>query len=244
MGKYHKVAVYAFDGAEDIYLVAPFSSSGTSSRGVAGLERFRGRDPSTNLHGAIVKASQVLADTVARAKTPLRFGTLVVFTDGTDRSGRVPFDDMKTALDAHDHPVYAIGVGGELDEKTLSRIGRAGHWLVAEGSAMDEAFQTAAARIVGHTRSHYLLSYCSPARAGKHRVTIEAVSQEKLHGRASYDFDATGFGPNCDPTAPPPFALRARPVGPARPSRPARPAAAPVASNRAPAPSNPEQGDY
>ena len=185
MGRYQKVAVYAFDGAEEIYPIVPFTgSAGASSRAVSALDRFEGRDPSTNLHGAIVRATRVLDQAVDRARAPLRFGTLVVFTDGTDRSGRVTFADMQKALDDSKHPVFAIGVGGEMDERTLSRIGRAGHWLVSDRAAIDRAFQTAAERIVGQTRSHYLLSYCSPARAGKHRVTIEAVTPRAFAQRA------------------------------------------------------------
>ena len=178
--------------------------------------------------------------------TPLRFGTLVVFTDGTDRSGRVTFADMQKALDDHPHPVFAIGVGGEMDERTLSRIGRAGHWLVADRAAIDQAFQTAAERIVGQTRSHYLLSYCSPARAGKHRVTIEAVTQEPSRsGRVSYDFDAAGFGPGCDPTAAPPFSMKGR-TKLREPREPRPPRGKPVMATapNAPAAANPEQGDY
>lgn len=249
VGRYQKVAVYAFDGAEDIYPIVPFTTSaGASARAVSALGAFEGRDPSTNLHGAIVRATAVLSQTVDRARTPLRFGTLVVFTDGTDRSGRVTFADMQKALDDHPHPVYAIGVGGEMDERTLSRIGRAGHWLVSDRGAIDRAFQTAAERIVGQTRSHYLLSYCSPARAGKHRVTIEAISPEpSRRGRVSYDFDATGFGPGCDPTAAPPFSMKGR-TRAREPREPRAPRGKPViatapASTPRPA-DNPEQGDY
>jgi hypothetical protein len=158
----------------------------------------------------------------------------------------VTFADMQKALDDHPHPVFAIGVGGEMDERTLSRIGRAGHWLVADRSAIDQAFQTAAERIVGQTRSHYLLSYCSPARAGKHRVTIEAITPEpSRRGRVSYDFDAAGFGPGCDPTAAPPFSMKGR-TRAREPRVPRVPRGKPVvaAAPGSQTADNPEQGDY
>jgi hypothetical protein len=261
VGKYQRVAVYAFDGAPGIHAVAPFGAAPAASArasAIAALAQFRPRDPSTNLHGAVVRASDLLAETVSRARTPLRFGTLVVFTDGTDRAGRVSPADVRKALDGHDHEVFAIGVGQEIDEGTLSRIGRAGHWQVKEAQAMQQAFEAVAARIVGYTRSHYLLSYCSPARAGKHRVTIEAIAPDTgKRGRLSYEFDATGFGPGCDPVAPPPFALPRRARGvPAlaadrrrvdRTPRPA-PVAAPATlttttTTAAPPTSDPEAGD-
>ena len=49
-----------------------------------------------------------------------------------------------------------------------------------------------------------LLSYCSPSRAGEHEVEIEAVA-EGTSGRLAYRFNATGFGPNCDPNQKPSF---------------------------------------
>jgi hypothetical protein len=252
VGRYHRVAVYAFDGAEDIHPISPFTTSpGASSRGVSALARFHPRDPSTNLNGAIVRASAVLAQAVSRARTPLRFGTLVVFTDGTDRAGRVPFSEVEKTLDQQEQAVFAIGVGTEIDEGTLSRIGRTGHSLVKDSAAIQQAFQTIADRIVGYTRSHYLLSYCSPARAGKHQVTIEAVTPDpEKHGRLSYEFDATGFGPGCEPSAAPPFEMKAGPAdartrpAPAVAARPAaRTKPAPAVSAKVTAEPNPEQGD-
>src|SRR4030095_842477 len=98
------------------------------------------------------------------------------------------------------------------DEGTLSRIGRDGHWLVKDSAAVQQAFGSVADRIVGHTRSHYPLRHCSPARTGKHQVTIEAVPpQSGKRGRVSYEFDAAGFGPGCDPGRAPPFVLEPRP---------------------------------
>lgn len=227
VGKYQRVAVYAFDGSPEIYSISSFSgSAAASARAVSGLAHFRARDPSTNLNGAVVRASAVLGKAVGAGRAPLRFGTLVVFTDGTDRAGRVSAAELQRALDGQEHASFAIGVGHEIDEASLSRVGRQGHWLVQDASAMQQAFQAVADRIIGHTRSHYLLSYCSPARAGKHEVTIEAITPDSgLRGRLTYQFDAAGFGPGCNPQTPPPFALYARPsfLGPQRPPRQPRP---------------------
>ncbi|MGZ3453730.1 MAG: VWA domain-containing protein, partial [Polyangiales bacterium] len=46
----------------------------------------------------------------------------------------------------------------------------------------------------------------------KHTVKIEAKT-EKGSGTLEYEFDANGFGPNCDPNTPPDFDL-AHPVEP------------------------------
>ena len=68
-----------------------------------------------------------------------------------------------------------------------------------------------AARIAAMSQRYYLLGYCSPARAGEHQVKIVARGMGKS-GSLSYDFTATGFRPDCDPTKKPAFNL----------SRPAR----------------------
>jgi len=202
---YQKVAVYAFDGSTDLYEITPFTESESrASQGLAKLAAFKTQDPSTNLHGAIVQAIDKLEDALDQAKVPLRFGTIVVFTDGTDRAARVPYQDMLDSIEAAEYSTFAIGVGNEIDETTLSRIGESGYIRVENREESSEAFKEIGDRIVRFTRRYYLLSYCSPARAGKHTVTIEAKAEGK-RGELKYDFVADGFGPGCDATKPPPF---------------------------------------
>jgi len=203
---HQKVAVYAFDGSEDIHPIQPFTASaGASTAGIERLSSFQTRDPSTNLHGAIVQAVETMNEEMERSQVPLTFGTVVVFTDGTDRAHRVTYDEMQDALDEVGFDVFAIGVGNEIDEGTLSRIGYSGYVLVQDSGAITQAFQAIGDKIVGYTKRFYLLSYCSPARAGTHEVTIEAITDDGASGDLTYTFDAEGFGPNCNPDRPPPF---------------------------------------
>lgn len=198
---YQKVAVYAFDGSEEIFPIQRFRASGG---GIGRLAGFRTRDPSTNLNGAIVQATDALDAALEEGDTPLRFGTLVVFTDGTDRAARVAEGEMISRLDDSGYDVFAIGVGNEIDEGVLNDIGRSGYVFIRDSAAIAAAFETISEQIVGYTQRFYLLSYCSPARAGMHEVTVEATHGE-LSGDLSYEFDATGFGPRCNPSQPPPF---------------------------------------
>ena len=208
VGKYQQVAIYAFDGRKQIHRISGFSPRGTSvARGADRLGSFRTEDPSTNLNGAVLEGLEVLDRALARADAPLRFGTLVVFTDGTDRAARVHRDDVAAALDATTHEVFVIGVGAEIDDGELGAIGRSGVILTKDRAEIAGAFEQAAARIEAMSQRYYLLGYCSPARAGVHEVTIEAVHQGKS-GTLTYEFDATGFRPDCDPTKPPRFDLR------------------------------------
>jgi hypothetical protein len=206
--KYQKVGVYAFDGSTDLYPIVPFTeSSASATGGVERLKTFTPRDPSTNLHGAVVEALKTLRKSLDADPRPLKFGTLVVFTDGTDRANRVSKDDLDKALDAPENKhldVFAIGVGAEMNNSHLEDIGRSGTVKETEQANLGKAFDDIASRVEGMTQRYYLFSYCSPARAGEHEVTIEAHS-EKASGSLRYKFIADGFGPNCDPNAPPNF---------------------------------------
>ena len=67
---------------------------------------------------------------------------------------------------------FAIGLGAEIQESQLKDVGRDGTTLAKDKEPVVKAFDTIGERIEASTRSFYLLSYCSPARAGKHEVTI------------------------------------------------------------------------
>lgn len=211
LDKSQKVAVFAFDGSTELYPVVRFTTSGGAAQGgLKSLEGFRPRDPSTNLHGAVVKGLELLESELSRATPPLRFGTLVVFTDGTDRAGRVSAEQMKKALDGTDFEVFAIGLGAEISEKELAKIGKSGTALAEKREEVVTAFEQVAQKIEAHTKRYYLLSYCTPARAGEHEVRIEAHERDEQgrtlrKGSLRYKFVADGFGPNCDPNTPPSF---------------------------------------
>lgn len=212
VGTVQQVAVYTFDGREDIQEVVGFTRSGTNaSSAIRALENRNVRDPSTNLHGAVVKGIEVLRDQMEHSTMPLHFGTLVVFTDGTDRAARVTRDEMMAAVDDAHMDVYAIAVGGEIDVDELGALGRNGFVRAENGDRLQAAFDEVAQRIEGYSKRFYLLSYCSPARAGEHEVTIEANARDSS-GEITYRFDATGFGPGCDPTRPPSFGRAAPPA--------------------------------
>jgi hypothetical protein len=209
--KQQKVAIYAFDGSPDLYPIVPFTDqTGSAKAGVQQLTTFKPRDPSTNLNGAVVKALDELDTALGRATQPLKFGTLVVFTDGTDRANRVAADAMTQHIREKPFDVFAIGLGAEIKEPQLKEIGKNGTAMAADKNTVVKAFDDVGAKVEARTKSYYLLSYCSPSRAGKHEVRIEASAadsdgrNEKI-GSMEADFDATGFAPGCDPNAPPSF---------------------------------------
>ena len=164
-----KVAVFAFDGAKEIHPIVGFTSGGGSVQGgINALRSYRPRDPSTNLNGAVIEALAALSRQMERSPQPLRFGTLVVFTDGTDHAHRVSHDDLMKALDDVNGQigVFVIGVGAEIDPGELKAIGRQGAVLSKDPMQVKAAFDDIAAQVEAYTKSFYLFSYCSPARAG------------------------------------------------------------------------------
>ncbi|HUB10134.1 MAG TPA: VWA domain-containing protein [Myxococcales bacterium] len=209
VSQHQQTAVYAFDGRPDIVRLSGFSSAPHVS-----LASFRPKDPSTNLNGAVIEAIKVLDAELARSPAQLALGTLVVFTDGTDHAARVTHDALMDALDKTDVSVLVIGVGSEIDENELSAIGRDGTSLSKDPGATERAFGDIATRIDGYAKSFYLLSYCSPARAGEHELTIEPVTADGKSGSLTYRFSAAGFGPDCDPTRKPSFDVHRAKVKP------------------------------
>ncbi len=216
VGTAQKVGVYAFDGASRLHTVLPFTGAeGALEGALERLRKYRAADPSTNLHGAVVQALAQLRQDLNRDERPLKFGTLVVFSDGADRAGRI---DRASMLDALDDPAYAqferfaIGIGdsAELRRARLEDIGRDGTEEGGDGGTIKQAFDRIAARIAAHSRRFYLLSYCTPARRGSHTVRVEARhANASGSGSLQYTFSADGFGPPppCDPRRKPSFRL-------------------------------------
>jgi len=217
VGPYQKVAVYTFDGSPHVTQIVGFG--GNVRGGVGSLAGRKPRDPSTNLNGAVIEGIKVLQQQIDHAPVPLRFGTLVVFTDGTDRAHRASPEDVAQSVDNAGFDIYVIGAGQEVDSKQLSRIGRSGTFASQNKADIQKGFDDIATRIESASKRYYLLSYCSPSRAGEHEVEIEAVAQGTA-GRLSYRFNATGFGPNCDPNQRPAFDVRhPRPAAAKQPAR-------------------------
>jgi hypothetical protein len=210
--KTQKVGVYAFDGCEKLHPIAPFTSGAAGKAAVSSLKGYKPDDPSTNLNGAVVKALAELDTALSRAEHPMRFGTLVVFSDGTDRAARISKADMEKAVGESKFDIFAIGLGAEMKESELKRVGKTGTAKADNQESVVKAFDTVAARVEAQTKSYYLLSYCSPARAGKHKLRIEAIAKDaagksQRTGSFESEFDASGFSQGCDPNQRPNFDL-------------------------------------
>jgi hypothetical protein len=205
LGEDEHVAIYAFDGREEILPIAAFGTSDkTASWRAQNLESWNAEDPSTNLNGAVIKAVEVLDEAKASSEVPLRFGTLVIFTDGTDRAHRATAKAALRAMQGSDIDSYVIGLGGEVDQEEMQRLSTSGVLHFAEKEKVVEAFKEMGEKLKARGTRYYLLSYCSPSRAGRHRLTVETQVGDDT-GKLSFEFSAEGFEPGCDPYATPNF---------------------------------------
>ena len=69
------------------------------------------------------------------------------------------------------------------------------------GAQVAARFDKIAARIEGYMKRFYLLSYCSPSRAGEHELKVEPVTTDGAKGDLTYCFNAAGFGRTAIPIA-------------------------------------------
>jgi hypothetical protein len=154
-------------------------------------------DPSTNLNGAFVRGLSLL-DLEEATTTDRTFGgTLAIFTDGTDQAGRVSNDAAIAAVEASDHSVYSVGLGGEASTEHLSNVGKSGAILAGDVGELSSAFEDLADSIRAQTAGFYVIAYCSPKRAGRHTLEIRLTG---TGARAGVEFDANGFDSGCDPS--------------------------------------------
>lgn len=210
--KAHKtqpVSVYAFDGGTAIRQVGDFPQGEDEIADVPGIASYTPQDSSSNLNAGVVDALAQLDAKLLSAHKPIRLGSLVVFTRGPDLAGRVDEHKMGEAVSDSKYRVYSISIK-DVPASRSSKLNKDGVFEAISLSALDGAFDEAGTRVAEVVGNDYLLSYCSPARAGKRRLRVRVVSTDEkgkeLRGDVSTDFDASGFGSGCNPSTTPRFA--------------------------------------
>ncbi len=182
VGKSQKVGVYAFDGEEKIHSVVPFTEAqGSVQGGLEGLRKYKAKDPSTNLHGGVIEALREPRRELEKDKRPLKFGTLVVFTDGSDRANRASREDMNREIGDEKYEDYqklAIGVGAEIEKAHLEDIGTDGTELASDQQKVKAAFDKTANKIEMHMKRFYLLAVLLAGAEGRAPDQNRGADQE------------------------------------------------------------------
>ena len=94
---------------------------------------------------------------------------------------------------------YSIGLGSEIDETVLNKIGKTSSVFADDTEALTLKFEEIAGLIADEANAYYLFEYCTPKRdgSGLNDLHIVATKDDKS-GRKITTFDATGFYDDCD----------------------------------------------
>ena len=199
------VSVYAYDGSDGLKSVGDYAKGGGAAS-AAVLSTIPGPDGSRNLYGAVIDGVRQLEARLSAENKALRLGTLVIVARGPDLANRDTEDRMAQVLESVRFDVIGVGIG---EDTPYLGFARSGVVHAQNADTLPIAFEEAATRAVATHGKYYLVAYCSPARAGERRVKVEVAYANKKGedrgGSVEQDFDATGFGPGCDPATPPRF---------------------------------------
>lgn len=197
-----EMAVYWFDGEEDIHLLAPFTIDRNAIiDSVRAITSEISNDNSTNLNGAVIQGLFELEARISDRNQDPRLSTagmMLVFSDGADQAGRATEDAAISAVESltNQYSVYTIGLGSEIDERFLTRVGREGFQLAVNSFDLNQAFLDMAREVDETADSYIVLEYCSPKRSGDHKIELRVTFEERV-GRITTEFNAAGFTGGC-----------------------------------------------
>ena len=125
----HYISIQAFDGRPRLQQISGFKRERAQlEEDLEAISCDRETlcvDPSTNLHGAIREGAALLEQQAAAAEregVTFQENFLVVFTDGPDQAGVVGADEVVEELEGSVTRRLVVGLGDELDERTLRRV--------------------------------------------------------------------------------------------------------------------------
>lgn len=194
-----KISVRWFDGENVLHKLTDFSGDVTTlNAAIDGITADISSDNSTDLFGAVIKGVDVVSEALYENDDRITAASIVVFTDGTDQAARHTREQAYESVDgAKDQMTfYTIGLGSEIDESVLSRIGVNSFEFASNTEKLIETFDRIAGRVSDDANSYYLFEYCSPKRNGVNELKLEAI-QDNLKGSANTTFNAGGFSGGC-----------------------------------------------
>lgn len=206
--RFHQaVTLLAFDGSPELRFIARYARSQMApplgkDPGIQRLLGYKPRDNSSSLYSAIVSGRKALDARLGKDSGVGPLGSLVIVARGPDLAGRADEAAARAALASQRS--FLLKVGKWSRDTSLDWVGddgtRAAASLGTLGTPVDEL-----ARLVDEVfLRRYLVSYCSPARAGKRTVEVVVKLRDEdgntRKARAASEFDATGFNASCRAT--------------------------------------------
>ncbi len=197
-----KMAIYWFDGEDELHLLNPLTSSATElTAAVDGITADISNDPSTDLYGAVIKSTDIAEDLLDDNADAIGAASIVLFTDGTDQASRYRESDALKAVDEADRNIsyFTIGLGAEIDTEVLTEIGKTASVFASNKEELENTFNEISQRVSEQANSFYLFEYCTPKRdgSGENNLVIQ-VNHSGLEGAVQTKFSANGFTGGCE----------------------------------------------
>ena len=199
-----KVGIWWFDGRDELHSLMPFSDDRQALKAaIAGIEPSISTDNSTDLFGAVLKSVAMAEARLLQSELQgiLSAVSVTIFTDGTDQAARYSKVDAFKAVETAPQGIhfYTIGLGNEIDETVLGRLGKSSSVFADNTAALSQKFEEIANLILNQANSFYLFEYCTPKRNGSGISDLHIrIDTETGVGLKITSFDATGFTDDCD----------------------------------------------
>ncbi len=201
-----QMAIYGFDGQDRLIEIQRLSANkGVLLAAIENISPAISQDPSTDLYGSVIRITEIASLMVqqARRNSYVAAASVVLFTDGTDQAARYTRQRALDVVDNADSDIayYTIGLGDEIDEEVLQRIGKTFSAFASNSGELQETFESISQRLLSSANSYYLLEYCSPKRngSGSNNLVIE-LNYDGKSGAVQTSFLADGFTTGCQVT--------------------------------------------
>ena len=210
------VSLYAFDGSPKAHFVADYAKDARAEpdekdTSMDRLLAFARKDSSSSLYTAVMDGASKLTNSLNGEGRPIENGTVIVIALNPDLAGRVDDSKVRDFVEKSPHHYYLMTVGPWATSSDVSFLGKNGSARAASVNTLGTPLETLAGAVDDAHFRNYLVSYCSPARAGARELRLEVTTTDaqgkKSIGRYETQFDATGFGPGCNAQALPRFVL-------------------------------------
>ncbi len=199
-----QMAIYWFDGEDELHLLQELSSSkDVLLTAVGNINSDISNDPSTDLYGAVIKAVDIgeMQLEENRNEDIIGAGSIVLFTDGTDQASRFTEEAALKAAEEADRNLsfFSIGLGAEIDADILMRIGKTSSAFAGNEAELEGVFNEISRKVSEQANSFYLFEYCTPKRdgSGVNNLAIQLVDGDR-EGAVQTEFNTKDFTGGCD----------------------------------------------
>src|SRR5690606_511932 len=156
-----KMEFYCVDGEDKLHELNPLTTDRTELiTANDGSNTDISNDPSTDLYGAVIKATDSATAILEENKKEeiLAAASVVIFTDGSDQAARYSKDNAINKVQNADENIsfFSIGLGSEIETNILDKIGKNGSAYAANKEELEDTFEEISEDVEGQANSFYL----------------------------------------------------------------------------------------